>query len=159
MFHTDYTMPPVEEEDPVIPPITADGVSALGIDRFLTALATGEKAVPPEYGIALIGAIASAMTEYAAMSSSILSDEEKADLRFDAEVTTADFMWQAQRFARIACGVIDNSDSVESVLKEVSASAASAAEFAIKVKDKATGSGVSACETAAEVLKSLCDPG
>ncbi len=155
MFHTDYTMPPVEEEDPVIPPFTADGVSSMSIDRFLSALATGEKAIPPEYVCALAGALASALAEYTVLNASDLSGEERADLRYDAEVTTADFMWQAQRLARIACGVSENADTVESVLEETKATVSSAAELLSGISVKAKESGVAACGTAAALLNAL----
>lgn len=155
MFHTDYSMPPVEEEDPIIPPVTADGVSSLSIDRFLSALATGEKAVPPEYVCALIGALASSLAEYTVLNSSDFPDDEKADLRYDAEVTTADFMWQAQRMARIGCGVSDNGDTAESILKETAQTVSSAEELISAVSAKAKESGIAACSTAAAVLKAL----
>lgn len=157
MFHTDYTMPPVEEEDPVIPPVTADGVSSLSIDRFLSSVATGEKAIPPQYVCALIGALACSLAEYTVLNSSDFSDAEKADLRYDVEVATADLMWQAQRQARMGCGVSEKADTPASVLDETSVTAASAAELISAVSAKANGNGVFACDTATAVLKALSE--
>jgi len=155
VFHTDYTMPPVEEEDPVIPVITADEVSAISVERFLVAAATGDRAVPPAYVVALAGALAGALIQRCVLCDSSAGEEESGDNRFDSEIVMADFLWQAQRIARVSCGVSENADTIESILKETEASATAALDLAKRVGTTANGDGIFATDAAKALLKTL----